>query len=297
MDRTEIIETRRYYGHIQVWPSIPAKLKLDAWLANFNQKQEPYAIALLEAFLYFNEALTDKLFTSAFHNLSSMQAAQNADYQTRRFSWQRFLARVLVTHPTGERPNVTDSGYMFDRKARQLLNIDESQIMHPEQVLEVLSRQGSRPVVFVDDFAGSGDQFIETWQRPYDLLSGDIESFATLTAKTIGVNAYYTPAICTERALKAIAKTAPTVHVRPAHLMTSAYDAGHSKTQIFPPSLVPGARKFILETSAGAGLPESEAFGYKKLGLALAFSHSVPDATLPIFWVDTPGWTPLLRRR
>ena len=39
------------------------------------------------------------------------------------------------------------------------------------------------------------------------------------------------------------------------------------------------------------------AFGYKKQGLLFAFAHSVPDATLPIFWSNGPdGWTPLLER-
>ena len=39
------------------------------------------------------------------------------------------------------------------------------------------------------------------------------------------------------------------------------------------------------------------AFGYKTLGLLFGFEHSIPDATLPIFW--SPGlndWEPLIER-
>ncbi len=39
-------------------------------------------------------------------------------------------------------------------------------------------------------------------------------------------------------------------------------------------------------------------YGYHEQGLLLAFDHSVPDATLPIFWSPGKyGWTPLVARR
>ena len=37
--------------------------------------------------------------------------------------------------------------------------------------------------------------------------------------------------------------------------------------------------------------------GYGNLGLQIAFDHSTPDATLPIFWAEARAtWTPLVRR-
>ena len=36
--------------------------------------------------------------------------------------------------------------------------------------------------------------------------------------------------------------------------------------------------------------------GFHRLGLALAFQHSVPDANLPLFFTDNNGWTPLVHR-
>ena len=37
-------------------------------------------------------------------------------------------------------------------------------------------------------------------------------------------------------------------------------------------------------------------YGFHDLGLTIAFEHSVPDATLPIFWADGSNWKPLYRR-
>ena len=37
-------------------------------------------------------------------------------------------------------------------------------------------------------------------------------------------------------------------------------------------------------------------YGFNELGLTIAFQHSVPDATLPIFWSCTADWNPLYRR-
>jgi hypothetical protein len=36
--------------------------------------------------------------------------------------------------------------------------------------------------------------------------------------------------------------------------------------------------------------------GFHKLGLALAFQHCVPDATLPLFYWEHNEWHPLIRR-
>ena len=36
--------------------------------------------------------------------------------------------------------------------------------------------------------------------------------------------------------------------------------------------------------------------GFHKLGLGLAFEHSTPDASLPIFYSQVNGWAPLVRR-
>ena len=59
---------------------------------------------------------------------------------------------------------------------------------------------------------------------------------------------------------------------------------------------------WIADASRRGGVPDTNGAqpgdwrGFAKLGLALAFEHGVPDATLPLFYWDGPGWEPLMRR-
>src|SRR6185295_14995832 len=61
------------------------------------------------------------------------------------------------------RPNRTDSGNLLCRKARQVLRIPEDRIVDPEEAMAKAATGGT--VVFLDDFIGSGDQFVYTWER------------------------------------------------------------------------------------------------------------------------------------
>jgi hypothetical protein len=290
----DVLETRRYYSNVGVWPP-PSDMIPVRWLENFTPSEKSHALALLDAFLYFNARFTDQLFASAFHAMSADLVAGVKTYDAKRSAWRQFTEEVLVTRPTGERPSDTDSGYMFARKARQLLGIAEDRILAPEQILETVATSGPRSVVFVDDFAGSGDQFRTTWERKYEIRGGEL-SFLTAAEAGLLRTIDYCLAVCTEHARVAIADSAPAVRIRPSHLLPLSYGILHSETLLLPPQLVPTAHDFVLTASARAGISPADAFGYENLGLALAFEHSVPDATLPLFHHEDNGWIPLVRR-
>ena len=147
----------------------------------------------------------------------------------------------------------------------------------------------------VDDFAGSGEQFIKTWSRMYQMSDGSQASFESM-ASLAGADVYYIPTVATEHAVRRIQLAAPSVRLRTAHLLTDHYSAVDPHSVVFPDALRPEARDFVARTSAQAGIPSSMELGWDDLALALAFEHSVPDATLPILWADTPTWNSLLRR-
>jgi hypothetical protein len=281
-----------YFLQAQLWP-IHSDLDPRAWLANFEPPELDHAVHLLNAFLFFSEALVDQLFTAGFQSLSRSFATGNPEYATSVDGWNTFLDRVLVTHVTGETPNVTDSGLVFARKARQLWGIPEARIMSPDQALAEISTDGVRPVVFVDDFVGTGEQFIETWRREY-AIEGQT-SYESLST-TPEAEFYYCPVVATVAGAEAIAAACPTVRLSPAHLLPARYSAIDPESLIWPPHLISSARDFIDGASDRAGVSASERYGYQALALALAFKHSVPDATLPLFYASNPDWHPLLVR-
>lgn len=295
MATEEVLASKQYLSAIGQWPRIPARANPKRWLEGFEPGDIDHATAVLESLVYFSDEQTTKLFTSLVHSLSAEVTSADTDYADRQARWTQFLDTCLVTFPTGETPSPTDSGYAFARRARQELGFDEANVLDPESTLARLSGAPRTPVLVVDDFAGSGQQFLETWNRGYALQDGTPVSFVQLQADR-GIDVYYLPVVATDYARERIAANAPSIKFRTAHLLGPEYRATHPQSHVFPNPLRSLAADFIARASRRAGLPTNADLGFHRLALALAFEHSVPDATLPIIWADTPTWTPLMRR-
>ena len=69
---------------------------------------------------------------------------------------------------------MTDSGLAFARKARQVLSLPQDRILSPLDTLEFVGTHGPREVLFLDDFLGTGNQFLSTWRRAYATTSGSV---------------------------------------------------------------------------------------------------------------------------
>lgn len=283
-----------FFSRIGVWPERNV-LDPHSWLLNFPQEERVFATSLLNAFMYFNEPLIDALFRSAVQSLSAELTARAPSLAEAKGIWRSFLSTVIVTYVEGERPHPTDSGLLFARKARQVLRIEESQIASPLNAIAMLLRQPRRPILFVDDFVGSGSQMSTTWTRPYK-VGGETHTFKTLSRS--GARMTYTPLIATTHGLMVLRAECPGLLVRPAHSLDESYNLLSKASPLWPRELKESARDFLLTASSRAGLVDSTDSwqGFNGLGLGLGFVHSTPDATLPLFYSENNGWRPLLRR-
>jgi hypothetical protein len=109
--------------------------------------------------------------------------------------------------------------------------------------------------------------------------------------------------VSTDYGLKEINRRAPTVAICPTHVI-------ERKSTIFEvlgsdAALLAKLDLFLTKYSLRlrpadpwiAKDIEWLKYGYKKRGLLLGFEHSIPDATLPIFWAPgTNSWEPLIER-
>jgi hypothetical protein len=287
----------RLFSDIQVWP-ISSIVNPEGWLGNFDPGDQDHAVHLLNSFMYFSEVLTDEIFKGAFASMGALTRTRGIPVQAARAEWRRLSGTFLVTYVTGERPNPTDSGHLFARKARQVLGLDQDQVVEPAEALRMLSAGTRRPVVFVDDFSGSGDQFVETWQRMIN-LRGVVTSFAQAAAAGVG-EYHYVCAVATGRAASRFARECPRVQLHAGHVLGPRYSALTRSSVLWPADLQTSGPEFIRRITRKRGLTRGISVpwnGYQGLGLALAFAHSVPDATLPIFYSEANGWTPLIKRR
>ncbi len=299
LDQALVLEKCKNYLDFQLWP-IEMEAQIEPWLSNFRSEETEYAYHLLNSFLFFSERMTKQLFLSAVNNLSGRIRKPGRTMSGERSAWRSLFDSILITQVTGETPNPTDSGNLFSRYARDHLGFDEGQILTNEEVLRVLLSGNPRPVVFVDDFAGSGNQFIRMWKRQHQIGALSQMSFARYAANQRGGFFAYCPALSTQYGANNIGKDCPEVIISPGNILTPQYSAIASDSIIWPKHLRPGAVDFLRKASARAGILESNGStddwrGFHKLGLCIAFAHGMPDASLPLFKWQQNGWRPLVR--
>jgi hypothetical protein len=263
-----------------------------AWIENFDDDDKILAAQLLERFVFYNQRLTDSLLTTSFYSIAD--GLKKGPAAPSREQLLQALPNAIFTPVSGETPNPTDSGNFLCRRTRQVLGVDEAQIKATGEALQLA--ENGRPIVFVDDFIGSGDQFLTMWQ---DNSTGT--SFEA-TQKQVGFAAIYISLVGTEEGIDTIAKHAPAVAVCVTHKVdrrgtlwglksshASLYDQLDLMLKKYVSRLTPHEPYMLQENYL--------TYGYKHRGLCFGFEHSVPDATLPIFWCrGTKNWEPLIER-
>ncbi|MBN1458867.1 MAG: hypothetical protein JXA57_04975 [Armatimonadetes bacterium] len=295
--QSAILNKAGLFTNFQLWPTRD-KMDPQGWLGNFTSEELPYALVLLDGFLFYSEPLVEALFLSAVQAISAEVTERATSLTHAQALWSSFLARLRVTLVEGENPNPTDSGHLFVRMARQVLGIDQTQIVNPGEALSTVRRDPTLVVLFVDDFVGSGNQMESTWTRRYASNGSGEASFAQLAGSGSGTF-YYVPVVATTTGMTMLKAACASLRVRPAHTLDKAYSLTHPDCFLWPDSLRPTARDALYEMSRRAGITGNCEYGWEgfhSLALPLGFWHCVPDATLPLFFWDLGSWAPLLRR-
>jgi len=287
----------KFFADIHVWP-LHSKLDPDRWLSNFNNAEIPYAVQMLHSFLYFSEHKVDQLLTAAFQGLSRLVVSSGSSFSVAQREWTEFRENAIITWIPGEIPSEANSGHVFIRKARQVLEVDEDNLLSPSDAIRRLVSSRPNPVIFVDDFVGSGEQCVTAWNK---ILPNNGTSFKSLASKP-EYHFYYSPLMCTYKGFKRLTNECQGLIVNAAHVLPENYSLLAPDSFFWPDSLRKNAFDVIKTISKRAGIPDMDGAhvndwqGFHKLGLGLAFYHSVPDATLPIFYWEENGWKPLIRR-
>lgn len=275
-----------------MWLPEPA-IRPRAWIENFDEADRLLAAQLLERFVFYNQQLTDALLTTSFYSIAD--GLKKGPTAPSRDQLLQALPEAIFTPVSGEKPNPTDSGYFLCRRSRQVLGIPEAKVVNNTTALE--AAKNGKSIIFIDDFIGSGDQFLSTWRDP---SSGN--SFESIQ-KTNGFNAIYVSLVGTDSGIDTIGEKAPSVAVCVAHKIDErgTFWGLESKN----PALYQNLNSLLIKYSTKLRPHEPYMnkgdyliYGYKRRGLFFSFEHSVPDATLPIFWCrGIDNWEPLIERK
>ena len=282
-----VLEKIDYFSDIQLWPRT---VQPKRWLDNFSDSERPYAAHLLNSFVHFNQEIINQLFVSAFQLLSCEVLPAEAPLDEAVQAWADFRNRVLITPVSGENPSPADSGYRYASKARDLLGIPPSQLATHEDALKAVVSDATRPIIFADDFVGSGQQILSHWKRQV-AVNGTGLSFS-IAAKGGMARAYYCCALATDCGVGRIATAGLPLTVRAGNILPANASAVASDSLVWPKSECASGVAFLEAANARAGIT-TNATGFHKLGLTVGIEGRVPDATLPIFLWDQNGWIPL----
>jgi hypothetical protein len=294
--RERVLTKGAFFTEAHLWP-LELDLNPEGWLSNFDSAEEECALHLLDGFMYFSNWLTEQLFRAAFAKLRD-RICRDVSLTVVDEHWRNFQNDLIVTHVTGDAPSDTDSGFIFSRMSRQVLGIEtDSIITHEEAIAALLARPQAR-ILFVDDFVGSGDQFLTTWNRLYDVPSQPVKvSYASVLRSSTN-RAFYCPVICGSLGRRILREQCPEVVLSPAHFLDERYSVFSDNSIVLPPHLRQTGPEFIREASDRAQITRNWR-GYQGQGLLVAFEHCVPDATIPLIYHEsqTPYWQPLVRRK
>lgn len=279
---------------LSVWSR---KISPRDWLSNFDGQEYYLAQKLVETFLFFSNDITESLLFSAFMDICNIFECEN-----RQILWNNFLNTYNITCIEGENSNPSDSGYYCLRKMRQLFNIDEDRILYTETAKKYLRENPNNPLVFVDDFIGTGNQFIKTYSNQTPETS-----FLSIVKKArirsgINANIYLCCALATTYAIEKITSLYPEVKIICGSVIPDSYNIVKSGNLFWEKELHLDLIDFIKRKSFELGYEDCDGDindwrGFGKLGLGVAFEHSTPDATLPLFYHQKDGWLPLVEKK
>lgn len=292
MPTARILERTRFFRELGLWPHVD-DFQIEAWLDNFAQAEQAVAERLLLAFCYFNERMTNALFRTSLENQLVVANKYIVDVG---FAASIRVGDIAFVMCEGEDPHPTDSGNLFSRKLRDNIRVPESRIMVPGQALRMAD--DVQYFLFVDDFVGSGNQFIETMNRVHRGVM--CSSFAQLEQQRPGCVGY-SPCIATTKSIRRIAEVFPRVSLTPAHVLREEHSALHQSGPIWEGMNGSEAIQIIRQASLRAGYAATDGGqndwrGFHRLALSVAFHHGIPDACLPIYFSSRQGWSPLIAR-
>lgn len=293
----EAIEHYDYFRDVQACP-LSDKFNYKGWLNNFVDKYDKeLASLIIDFFNYYPENMVDQMLRTSVGRAGYELSKHFSDWKH-----EDFKNRCYYSFIPGEDQNTSDSGYLFTRKLKNALKIPEERFIDYRDLHSFLeSCKVPIPIIFVDDFVGSGQQCYRAWCI-------NMGGFNNLTLKQISLTYnhkfIYSPLIINQKGFDLLKNYCDGLILTPAHIINEEYNLFNQNCICWK-----GEKKYfedgvnlILKKSKELGIPSTDGksvndeMGFNKQGLAIAFEHGAPDAIPAIFYWETENWAPLINK-
>ncbi len=249
---------------------------LKAWLGNFqNDEEKNLAIATLEKFEYFDDNNVIEAYRHCVEKLKDLCVGD------------------VCVHPVGEFAESGTAMTYFFRKAVEGMGLRKVEYLPRPTNFKRLNVNGIYTIIFLDDILGTG----KTLKTHYlSFISQQLRRFR------VAPRLFVVSVIAHEQAVEVLADKCPEIEILCWQVRGKAFSTSRSKLWSKPEliqirQLCHRYGVNLFTTYDKATKKESKhPLGYMNSQTLIAFSHTVPNNTLPIFWSSKAGWIPLFPR-
>lgn len=264
--------------------------RFESWIKQFcGNEEEFFSACLLDQIILrttqqfeagLRSLLRSNLNSNLFSGAPDLELSQKL--ASRNDPKLRLVPVICETDPP------TKSGPLVLRRLQRSLQFNQQWMCWPWQAPDHI-RAGTEIIIFVDDFLGSGRQFVKFFNQ------WKFHEFSE------GVRYFYAPVVAHQQGIIHLKNELPAICVTSAETLGESH--GFFSAEVWS-RLGQGnisaeeAKAWYLDFANQRGFsPKSIGpLGVGDLALTFGFSHSTPNNSLPILWYETSGWQPLLER-
>ena len=278
------------------WPIVERWLHQYDGSTGLHPDQERYQMLfLLTNFLYFGTREVRELLRAMYRDVFKYRIVERLRRQNQNTTDTQLLNTLFVKELEATRflaiGNPSESSTHLLYYFRQENHLSKRSFIHPHEAFRTtpplaLRNDSIQRYVFIDDFAGSGDQACKYAQE----IAAPITKLASATQVAYYVMVATTSALSSIRALQLFTDVASVFE------LTEDFRAfsDTSLCYVNPPDSASQSRAKLVATHYGKELSPADPLGYNDGQLLLGFSHNIPDNTLPLFCHPEtlpPRWT------
>jgi hypothetical protein len=266
--------------------------RLDSWLNQFCGREERFfAACLLDQTIVRSRPQFESCLRSLFRsNLNNAIFKDDHDLRLTEALMSRQDPKIRLVPVICESDPPTKSGPLVMRRLQRILKLNARWMCWPWQAKTAVVDCGVNTVIFVDDFLGSGDQFVKFFNQ-----------WGFNEVGTSAISLIYAPVVAHQFGLNNLTTSLSQVGVECVETLGTSHSFFNEGTwQLFSQGQISGseARNWYLDFGKKRGVKPSSVnlLGYGELELVFGFSHSTPNSSLPILWHTSAEWQPLLER-
>lgn len=287
----------------QQWSGL-TKATVEEWIENFrdlSEEEKCLVYRLLTSIIYFSEndviealkegihhclyyeSILKKQITSDF----SLSAKALANIESEELAKTCFIPLLDSDAPH-------ESGNYVTRTLVQQGIIKSTQSVFLDKLPDLLKRGAFSRLVIVDDCVGSGDQLDTFWTEARVNVDGSSKRLRDL-CNEYGVDANYLTLFGYINSIENLKTRFTDLKIWCVRCLSDTQRVFMDDSYVWKNQDELNKAKALFESITQAvGIP---LYGYKGLDFAFIMHRTIPDWSLPLFWMEKPDWRLLMRRK